>query len=186
MYVANVRHTVADRPRQLAAAIFLLALAVLTARPAAAQDWGQGNAHGRWRTQLSVDRVGSVAQGPVQVSVRVNGRGISLYQNADRQDRWYIEAKEAANYDVTVRNLTGERVGFVIAVDGLNAINGLRSHIGSDEPMYVLDRYGATTVKGWRKNMGNVSKFQFVDERSSYAARTDQANGGLRTIPVVA
>jgi hypothetical protein len=122
----------------------------------------------------------------VQVSVHVNGRGTPLYQNADRQDRWYLEAREAANYDVTVRNLTGERVGFVIAVDGLNAINGLKSHLGADEPMYVLDPYASTTVKGWRKNLGNVSKFVFVDERDSYAARTDQANGDLGWVRVVA
>jgi hypothetical protein len=77
-------------------------------------------------------------------------------------------------------------VGFVIAVDGLNAINGLKSHLGPDEPMYVLDPYASTTVKGWRKNLGNVSKFVFVDERDSYAARTDQANGDLGWVRVVA
>ena len=96
MYVANVRHTVADRPRQLAAGIALLLLAALGVGRAGAQDWSQDGSQARWRNPLPVDRAGSVSQGPVQVSVRVNGRGIPLYQNADRQDRWYIEAKEAA------------------------------------------------------------------------------------------
>jgi len=184
MFVANVRHTVAGRPRLIAAfpALAIASLLCVAASAATAQDWSQdGSSHG-----APVARAGSVTQGPLQVSVRVAGRSIPLYQGADRTDRWYLQAKEGANYEVTVRNLTGARVGFVIAVDGLNAINGLRSHVGADEPMYVLDGYGATTIKGWRKDLGNVSKFQFVDERSSYAARTDQANGDLGWIRVVA
>jgi hypothetical protein len=52
--------------------------------------------------------------------------------------------------------------------------------------MYVLDPYQSTTVKGWRKDLGNVSKFVFVDEERSYAARTDQANGDLGWIRVAA
>jgi len=133
-----------------------------------------------------VDQVASVAEGPVAVDVTVNGRGTPLYQRADRTDRWYLEAREGAHYEVRVRNLTGERVGFVLAVDGLNAINGTESHLGADEPMYVLDPYAQTTVKGWRKSLSNVSKFVFVDEARSYAARTDQANGDLGWIRVVA
>jgi hypothetical protein len=184
MFVANVRHTVAGRPRLIAAfpALAIATLLCVAASAATAQDWSQdGSSHG-----ARVARAGSVTRGPLQVSVRVAGRSIPLYQGADRTDRWYLQAKEGANYEVTVRNLTGARVGFVIAVDGLNAINGLRSHVGADEPMYVLDGYGATTIKGWRKDLGNVSKFQFVDERSSYAARTDQANGDLGWIRVAA
>lgn len=188
MFVANVRHTVAGRPRLMAAfpALAIAASLIAGAGSAQAQDWSQNSPQDGWSHGAPVARAGSVAQGPVQVSLRVNGRSIPLYQGAQAGDRWYLEAKEGANYDVTVRNLTGQRVGFVIAVDGLNAINGLRSHMGSDEPMYVLDAYQSTTVKGWRKNLGNVSKFQFVDERSSYAARTDQANGDLGWIRVVA
>ena len=192
MNVAKVRHTVAGRPRRTAAlsALALVSLLVVGAGVARAEDGSgggsQGGAGARWRAQLPVDREGSVVQGPVEVSVRVNGRATSLYQKADVEARSYLEAKEAASYDVTVRNLTGDRVGFVIAVDGLNAINGLASHLGPDEPMYVLDPYASTTVKGWRKDLGNVSKFVFVDERESYAARTDQANGDLGWVRVVA
>ena len=52
--------------------------------------------------------------------------------------------------------------------------------------MYVLDPWQTTTVKGWRKDLGNVSKFVFVDEERSYAARTDQSNGDLGWIRVAA
>jgi hypothetical protein len=133
-----------------------------------------------------VDRASSVSQGPLQVTVKVEGRTTSLFQASNRADRWYLEAREGGKYEVQVRNTTGQRLAFVIAVDGLNAINGLRSHMGSDEPMYVLDPWQTTTVKGWRKDMGNVSRFVFVDEQRSYAARTDQANGDLGWIRVAA
>src|SRR4029079_10230573 len=122
-----------------------------------------------------VTRAGSVYQRPLEVSVRVGAKSTPLYQSADRQDRWYLQAKKGGNYEIKVRNTTGERIAFVIAVDGLNAISGTRTHLGSEEPMYVLDPWQSTTVKGWRKDLGNVSKFVFVDEERSYAARTDQA-----------
>ena len=135
---------------------------------------------------LPVHSVRSVVQGPLEVSVRVGGSTATLFQPVDRSDRWYLQAKKGGHYQVRVRNTTGERIAFVIAVDGINAINGRRSHLGADEPMYVLDPWQTTTVKGWRKDLGNVSKFVFVDEERSYAARTDQANGDLGWIRVAA
>jgi hypothetical protein len=159
------------RPRILAAS---LALAASTLLAPAAFAW------------TPVTRTNSVYQGPLEVSVRVGSKTTPLYQSADRQDRWYLQAKKGGNYEIRVRNTTSERIAFVIAVDGLNAINGTRTHMGSDEPMYVLDPYQSTTVKGWRKDLGNVSKFVFVDEERSYAARTDQANGDLGWIRVAA
>jgi hypothetical protein len=138
------------------------------------------------RTSARVVRNHEVRQGPLAVSVRIGSGTTPLYQAAHRGDRWYLEAKEGAKYEVRVRNTTGERVGFLIAVDGLNAINGQRTSLNPHEPLYVLEPYGTTTVKGWRKNLGNVSRFVFVDEKRSYAERTGQGNGELGWIRVVA
>jgi hypothetical protein len=165
------------RPRATGQQLTLAAglMALLAASPASA------------RVQyLPVESARSIAQGPLEVSVRVAGSTATLFQPADRSDRWYLQARKGGNYEVRVRNTTGERLAFVIAVDGINAINGKKSHLGSDEPMYVLDPWQTTTVKGWRKDLGNVSKFVFVDEERSYAARTDQANGDLGWIRVAA
>ena len=181
MFVANAPRTVAPRPRHagqvLAITGGLAALVALNLSPGAAHAWGR---------YPSVDREYTAGEGPLAVGVRTTGRSTPLFQASNRPDRWYLEARAGANYQVTVRNTSGERVAFVIAVDGLNAINGLRSHLGADEPMYVLDPYASATIKGWRKDLGNVSKFVFVDEERSYAARTDQANGDLGWIRVVA
>jgi len=181
MFVANAPRTVAPRPRHagrvLAIAGGLAALVALNLSPRDAQAWGR---------YPSVDREYTAGEGPLAVGVRVTGRSTPLFQASNRPDRWYLEARAGANYQVTVRNTSGERVAFVIAVDGLNAINGTRSHLGADEPMYVLDPYASATIKGWRRDLRNVSKFVFVDEERSYAARTDQANGDLGWIRVVA
>jgi len=181
MHVANAPQVVAPRPRHaarfLAIAGGLAAVALTTIASAPASAWGRFP---------SVDREYTAGQGPLAVGVKVVGRSTPLFLASNRPDRWYLEAREGANYQVTVRNTSGERVAFVIAVDGLNAINGTRSHLGADEPMYVLDPYASATIKGWRKDYSNVSKFVFVDEERSYAARTDQANGDLGWIRVVA
>jgi hypothetical protein len=133
-----------------------------------------------------VDRAWEAGRGPIEVEVRVAGRTAPLFLAADRPDRWYLEAREGAKYEIRVRNRTGQRVGFVLAVDGLNAIDGRLSASASHEPMYVLDPHASSTIKGWRKDLKNVSRFVFVDERRSYAERTGQGNGDLGWIRVTA
>lgn len=180
MFVANASPTVVAGPRGRGRFLTLSAGLV-----AAAVSLAAGSAQA-WTERPYVARTVSVYQGPLAVTVKVQGRNTTLYQASNRPDRWYLEAREGGKYEVAVRNTTGQRIAFVIAVDGLNAINGLRSHMGADEPMYVLDPWQSTTVKGWRKDLGNVSRFVFVDEARSYAARTDQANGDLGWIRVAA
>ena len=162
MSVAIVRHSAAA----------LLAVAVLAAP-----------AHAR---HTDVDRTFDAGRGPIAVEVRVAGRAAPLFLAANRPDRWYLEARQGAKYEIEVKNRTGRRIGFVLAVDGLNAINGVTSANAAHEPMYVLDPYASATIKGWRKDLRNVSRFVFVDERRSYAERTGQANGDLGWIRVTA
>ena len=179
MFVANASHIVATGPRGRGRSLTLSAGLV-----AAAVSLAVGSAQSGERPYVA--RETSVYQGPLAVNVRIQGRTTPLFQASNRPDRWYLEARQGGKYEVVVRNTSGDRIGFVIAVDGLNAINGLRSHLGADEPMYVLDPYASATIKGWRKDLGNVSRFVFVDEERSYAARTDQANGDLGWIRVIA
>jgi hypothetical protein len=113
----------------------------------------------------------------VAVSVEVNGRSAPLYRSPDGSSRSYLEAKAAAIYAVRLRNLTGERLGVALDVDGLNAIDGLRPT--GRERLYILDPWESTLVRGWRSSLDEVHLFTFVDEAASYAARTDQANGKM-------
>jgi hypothetical protein len=123
----------------------------------------------------------------VDVQVQVDGRGTSpLYVAPGRFDRQYFQAFEGRNYSLVLRNNTGERVGVLVTVDGLNVISGNRSNLSRTESMYVLDPWESATIRGWRTSLNNVRRFVFVDEEHSYAERSGQANGDLGWIRVLA
>ncbi|HEV8481171.1 MAG TPA: hypothetical protein VGR66_10295 [Candidatus Eisenbacteria bacterium] len=178
MRVATMKQSVA---RGIRSGAFVLSVAALSVGFQAAAEaafqfpLGHGVSTGTW-----------AGQNPLQVSVKVGNKQAPLYFAQWRPDRWYVEAREGTGYQVKVRNTTNERIAFVISVDGLNAINGERSRLSSNEPMYVLDPYQSMTVKGWRRSMNKIAQFTFIDEEQSYASRTDQANGDMGWIRVAA
>lgn len=118
----------------------------------------------------------------VSVSVEVNGQPSSLYPAPDRSGRFYLEARRRGRYAVTLANRSGERLGVVLTVDGLNVISGERD-LGRGR-MYVLDPWQSSTVQGWRTSLNEVRRFTFVDERTSYAARSGKANEKMGWIEV--
>ena len=122
----------------------------------------------------------------VDVQVLVGGDATPLYIAPGRWDRRYFQALRGRNYALAVTNNTGRRIGVLIAVDGLNVVNGERSRLAADEAMYVLDPWERTVVRGWRSSLNDVRKFVFVDEERSYAERTGQANGDMGWIRVLA
>jgi hypothetical protein len=87
----------------------------------------------------------------------------------DGARRSYLQAERNARYQVRVRNGTGERLGLVIAVDGRNIINGRKSDLARDEPMYVLDAWSSEDYSGWRANLESINEFYFTDWSDSYA-----------------
>ncbi|HYM79780.1 MAG TPA: hypothetical protein VEY91_00035, partial [Candidatus Limnocylindria bacterium] len=130
---------------------------------------------------------GTTADGRlIDVQVLVDGGPAPLYQTSRAHDRRYFQAFRGRSYALSVRNNSGRRVGVLIAVDGINVVNGNRSSLSRHEPMYVLDPYESTVIRGWRSSLHDVRKFVFVDEQRSYAERTGQANGDLGWIRVLA
>jgi hypothetical protein len=113
----------------------------------------------------------------VRVSLEVCGSAAPLYAARDGSGRHYLEAREGCSYVVRLENRTGQRLGVVLAVDGLNAVSGERDH--GRGRMYVLDAWGQATVEGWRTSLDEVRRFTFVDERGSYAARSGKANSRM-------
>ncbi|HUK63452.1 MAG TPA: hypothetical protein VLV15_08965 [Dongiaceae bacterium] len=122
----------------------------------------------------------------VDVSVVVDGSTAPLYSRPGVWDRHYFQAFKGRNYSLVVRNNSGRRVGVLLAVDGLNVVNGQRTQLSNREPMYVLGPYEVATIRGWRTSLDDVRRFVFVDEQKSYANRTDQANGDMGWIRVLA
>src|SRR5687767_5136095 len=120
----------------------------------------------------------------VSVSVEVDGREAPLYAAPDRTGRFYLEAVAHLGYALRLSNHTGERLGVVVAVDGLNAISGERdprlpAGRGPAGRMYVLGPWDSVTVQGWRTSLDEVRRFTFVDEKRSYAARSGKANAKM-------
>jgi hypothetical protein len=122
----------------------------------------------------------------VSVRVLVGNKATPLYQAAGRADRRYFEASRGRNYALAVRNESGDRVGVLITVDGLNVVSGERSSLGNQESMYVLGPWEEAEIQGWRTSLDEVRRFVFVDEERSYAERTGQGNGDLGWIRVLA
>lgn len=126
----------------------------------------------------------------VDVAVEVDEQPAPLYPARDGSGRFYVEARRGAGYSVQVRNRSGERLGVLLAVDGLNAISGEREAtvLGARDArpgrMYVLDAWDDVTVRGWRTSLDEVRRFTFVDEQRSYAARSEQANRKMGWIEV--
>jgi hypothetical protein len=118
----------------------------------------------------------------VGVSIEVGGRRTPLYPARDGSRRHYVEAREGASYVIRLSNRTGERLGVVLTVDGLNAISGERDR--GPGRMYVLGPWEEARIRGWRTSLQEVRRFIFVDEDTSYAARTGQANARMGWIEV--
>jgi hypothetical protein len=151
----------------------LAALTALTALSAAAP------AHAAYGDFTADGRV-------VDVGIRVEGQRAPLFVKHGDWNRWYFQAFEGRNYSLVLRNNTGRRIGVLVAVDGLNVVNGEKSRLKSGEPMYVLGPWGTAEISGWRTSLKQIRRFVFVDEEVSYAARTGQANGDMGWIRVLA
>ncbi|HEY2954070.1 MAG TPA: hypothetical protein VGK89_02335 [Candidatus Eisenbacteria bacterium] len=121
----------------------------------------------------------------VSVEVLVDGSSAPLFMGPGSWDKRYFQAFRGRNYALAVTNRTGERVGVLISVDGLNVVNGERSHLAGTEAMYVLGPWERAVIRGWRTSLQDVRRFVFVDEERSYAERTGQANGDMGWIRVL-
>lgn len=159
-----------------------LALGLALMAPAIANAWNEDESY---RTGSGWQ---SVVDGRlVDVSLKVDGETAPLYFSPRFADqRRYLEAYAGRNYSVALRNNSNRRIGVLIAVDGLNVVNGERTRLAANEAMYVLDPYERTEIRGWRTSLDQVRRFVFVDEKRSYAERTGQANSDMGWIRVLA
>jgi hypothetical protein len=114
----------------------------------------------------------ATAQSPVSVEiVAADGTTFREFPVASRDGalRSYLQAERGARYQVRVHNATGDRLGLVIAVDGRNIIDGRRSELRRDEPMYVIGAQDTQDYAGWRASLDAINEFYFTDWKDSYA-----------------
>ncbi len=167
--------------RTLPLALTLAAAAAFAAVPARA-DWRGEPAYPSYPSYSDTWADGQL----VDVQVRVAGRAAPLYLSPQGDSRRYFQALAGRNYSIVLRNNTGERVGVLVAVDGLNVVSGDRSKLQTGEAMYVLGPWETATIDGWRTSLDDIQRFVFVDEQRSYASRTGQANGDMGWVRVLA
>ena len=100
---------------------------------------------------------------------RTHGRTLPVYEH---DGRYYVVGKPGNRYQISLRNQSGQTLLAVTSVDGVNVVSGETANW--QQTGYVLDAYGQTDVKGWRKNMSQVAQFYFTPLADSYGARTDR------------
>lgn len=118
---------------------------------------------------LSILLAGTAAQAQVRLEVvdRHSGSVLRQYQNGD--ERW-IAGLPGNRYAIRLRNHTAQRMLAVVSVDGVNVVSGETAR--PDQAGYVLDPWGSTEIRGWRKSLRDIAAFEFVALPDSYAART--------------
>lgn len=113
----------------------------------------------------SAGAVGRIAD--VTVYDRAENRTLPVYRH---EGRYYVVGKPGNEYQVRVRNRTGQEILSVISVDGVNAVSGETANW--NQTGYVFGAYQSFDIRGWRKSMDRIAAFYFTEHQNSYAART--------------
>ncbi|OGP54027.1 MAG: hypothetical protein A2Y65_06125 [Deltaproteobacteria bacterium RBG_13_52_11] len=128
-----------------------------------------------------------------EVSIEVTSESGSTLLFIPHKDFWeggthvvkrYLEARRGENYGIVIHNMTPERIGVVIAVDGRNIISGKKSDLKNNEAMYIVNSYDYGEYDGWRTAGDKVHKFYFTDMADSYAMRTFSDSTAMGVIAV--
>jgi hypothetical protein len=101
------------------------------------------------------------------LEVLVGGRPVAEYF---ARGKTYVEALKGAEYELRVRNPTGERVAVALSVDGLNTIDA-RHTSAWNSSKWVIEPYGSITIGGWQMSSERARRFYFTDEGDSYGAK---------------
>lgn len=103
----------------------------------------------------------------VTVYDRAEGQTLPVHYH---RGRYYVAGRPGNEYQVVIRNRSGEDVLAVLSVDGVNAVTGETA--STRQSGYVIGPWGAVEVKGWRKSLERTAAFYFTALPDSYAART--------------
>jgi hypothetical protein len=135
----------------------------------------------------------SADRGRGEVSIEVVSESGGAFLSIPYRDFWkgethtfkqYLEARRGENYGIVIRNMTPDRIGVVIAVDGRNIISGKQSDLKNNEAMYIVNSGDYGEYDGWRTAGDTVHKFYFTDMADSYAMRTFSDSTAMGVIAV--
>jgi hypothetical protein len=103
----------------------------------------------------------------VEIYDRTDGRVLPVHEH---EGRLYVAGEPKHQYELRIRNRSGERVLAVVSVDGVNVVSGQTA--AAHQSGYVVDSHDSVRIDGWRKSLDEVATFYFTRLASSYAART--------------
>ena len=118
-------------------------------------------------SSLAAHAAGRLAD--ISIFDRADAREIPVYWHDGRA---YVVGKPGNEYQIVVRNRSGEEILAVVSVDGVNVMNGETA--SPNQSGYVIAPWGRLDVSGWRKSMAQTAAFYFTSLGDSYAARTDR------------
>ena len=107
----------------------------------------------------------------VDVYDRTSGTMLAVYEKDGRR---YVIGTPGHEYEIRIRNRTGERILAVTSVDGVNVVSGETA--SPAQSGYVIDASGSVEIAGWRRSLERTAAFYFTDLGDSYAARTGRPN----------
>jgi hypothetical protein len=109
--------------------------------------------------------IGGVAD--VTVYDRSSGQVLPIYF-ADGQR--YVAGRTGNEYELRIRNNTGEDILAVVSVDGVNIVTGETA--ATAQGGYVIGAWRSLSIAGWRKSLSHIAAFYFTDHSDAYATRT--------------
>lgn len=112
---------------------------------------------------------GSLAD--VNVYDRTSQRLLPIY-TAD--GGWFVAGKVGGEYELRIRNNTGEDLLAVVSVDGVNVVTGETA--ATAQGGYVVSAWQSLNIPGWRKSLARVASFYFTEHSAAYATRTGRPN----------
>lgn len=86
------------------------------------------------------------------------------------EGRAYVVGKPGNEYQIVLRNQSGQDVLAVVSVDGVNAVTGETA--APSQGGYVIDQWKRLDVAGWRNSYSSTAAFYFTTLADSYAPRT--------------
>ena len=150
----------------------VLAAIMMTAAPA------YPHVGDRWQGEVSVEVISDGGTALLTIPHK------EMWKGDTRIIKKFLEAKKGENYGIVIRNMTSERIGVVVSVDGRNIISGKRSDLRSTEDMYLVNSYDQGRYEGWRTDKDTVHKFFFTDPGDSYSIRTFNDASAMGVIAV--
>ncbi|RME21727.1 MAG: hypothetical protein D6806_14150, partial [Deltaproteobacteria bacterium] len=104
-------------------------------------------------------------QGQYRMEILAGGTVLPVYHYRGMA---FVQGRRGERYTIRIHNDSPRRVEVVVAVDGLDVIDGRDASLSKRG--YVIGPWSRVDIDGFRLSMDRVAAFRFSDVEDSYAA----------------